>query len=50
MPAPEHMLPLNPNLMDTLVKGGEGGWIPNDAEGMASMKVLPRKPIRLRLS
>ena len=40
MPAPEHMLPLNPNLMDTLVQGGESGWIPNDAEGKAFMKVL----------
>jgi anti-sigma factor ChrR (cupin superfamily) len=34
------MLPLNPNLMDTLVRGGESGWIQNDLEGMAFMKVL----------
>jgi hypothetical protein len=40
MPAPAHMLPLNPNLMDTLVRGGESGWIQNDLEGMAFMKVL----------
>jgi len=40
MPAPTHMLPLNPNLMDTLVRGDESGWIPNDAEGMAFMKIL----------
>jgi anti-sigma factor ChrR (cupin superfamily) len=40
MSAPEHMHPLNPNLLDTLVKGGEEGWIPNDLEGKAFMKVL----------
>ena len=40
MRAPEHMLPINPNLLDTLVKGGESGWIPNDAEGLAFIKVL----------
>ena len=37
---PEHMLPLNPNLIDTLVSGGESGWIPNDLEGKAFIKVL----------
>ena len=40
MNPPDHMLPLTPTLMDTLVKGGDGGWIPNDAEGKAFMKVL----------
>ena len=40
MNPPDHMLPLNPALMDTLVKGDETGWIPNDAEGKAFMKVL----------
>jgi hypothetical protein len=40
MPAPEHMLPINPNLLDTLVKGGDEGWIPNDLEGKAFVKVL----------
>lgn len=40
MSAPEHMLPVNPKLLDTLVKGGESGWIPNDAEGLSFMKVL----------
>ena len=37
---PEHMLPLNPNLIDTLVAGGESGWIPNDDEGKAFIKDL----------
>ena len=40
MAAPQHMLPLNPDLMDTLVKAGESDWIPSDAEGKAFMKVL----------
>ena len=40
MRAPDHMLPINPNLLDTLVKGGEEGWIPNDADGLAFLKVL----------
>ena len=40
MRAPEHMQPINPNLLDTLVKGGESDWIPNDAEGLAFIKVL----------
>ena len=40
MRAPDHMQPLNPDLLDTLVKGGESGWIPNDAEGLAFIKVL----------
>jgi len=40
MNPPDHMLPLNPALMDTLVKGDDTGWIPNDAEGRAFMKVL----------
>jgi anti-sigma factor ChrR (cupin superfamily) len=40
MNPPDHMLPLNPALMDTFVKGDDTGWIPNDAEGKAFMKVL----------
>ncbi len=40
MAAPQHMLTLNPDLMDTLVKAGESDWIPSDAEGKAFMKVL----------
>ncbi len=40
MSAPAHMLPINPDLLDTLVKGGDEGWIPNDAEGKAFIKVL----------
>jgi quercetin dioxygenase-like cupin family protein len=40
MPAPDHMQPINPDLIDTLVKSGDSGWIPNDAEGKAFMKAL----------
>ena len=40
MNPPDHMLPLNPALMDTFVKGGDTGWIPNDDEGKDFMKVL----------
>jgi anti-sigma factor ChrR (cupin superfamily) len=40
MAVPEHILPLNPELMDTLVRAGDSDWIPSDAEGKAFMKVL----------
>ena len=40
MSAPDHMKPINPELIDTLVKASESDWIPNDAEGKAFMKVL----------
>ena len=28
--APEHMKPINPELVDTLVNASEGAWIPMD--------------------
>ena len=40
MAIPDHIKPVNPELVDTLVKAGEGAWLPNDAEGKAFMKVL----------
>jgi anti-sigma factor ChrR (cupin superfamily) len=40
MAVPEHMLPLNAALMDTLVKADDADWIPSDGEGKAFMKVL----------
>ena len=40
MAVPQHMLPLNPNLMDTLVKASESDWIPTDPDGKAFLKVL----------
>jgi len=40
MSIPEQLKPLNPELVDTLVKADDGAWIPSDAEGLAAMKVL----------
>ena len=40
MKAPAHMQPINPELVDTLVKASDTGWIPTDPDGKASMKVL----------
>jgi len=40
MSAPDHMKPLNPELVDTLVKASDSGWIPNDADGKSFMKAL----------
>lgn len=40
MPLPQDIAPLNPELMDTMVKARDSDWIPTDAEGKAFMKVL----------
>ena len=40
MAMPEHLQPMNSELVDTLIKASDGAWLPNDAEGKAFMKVL----------
>lgn len=40
MPLPQDISPLNPELIDTLVKAEEGNWLPSDAEGKAFTKLL----------
>lgn len=40
MALPQDISPLNPELLDTMVKADEGDWLPGDEEGLAFTKVL----------
>ena len=40
MGLPQDISPLNPELLDTIVKDDESAWIPTDPDGQASMRVL----------
>ncbi len=40
MPLPQDITPLNPELMDTIVRAGAMDWVPTDTEGKAFVKLL----------
>ena len=40
MPLPQDISPLNPALLDTIVKDDKAAWIPTDPDGRAAMRVL----------
>lgn len=40
MALPQDISPVNPNLMDTLIRGSQLDWIPTDAAGDSFIKVL----------
>ena len=40
MGLPQDISPLNPELLDMIVKDDESAWIPTDPDGQAAMRVL----------